>query len=239
MLEQVQLQDLLVLDLETVSQHANFSDLDEEWQELWTKKAGALNNPDVNASLVYDRAAIYAEFGKIVCIGLGIFHLVDNEVHLKVKSISGHDEKAILLEFADLLNKHFNVEGKHRLVAHNGKEFDFPFLCRRMLINGIEIPNILNVSGKKPWEIMHLDTMELWKFGDYKNFTSLNVLAKCFGIPSPKDDIDGSLVGYTYWQQNDLERISVYCKKDIITTAQILMKYKHLDLIDPSRIKIS
>jgi uncharacterized protein YprB with RNaseH-like and TPR domain len=239
MLKNVQLQDLLVLDLETVSQFATFNELDEDWQELWTKKAGALNNADVNAALVYDRAAIYAEFGKIVCIGLGIFHLVDGEINLKVKSISGHDEKAILLEFVDLLNTHFNIDGKHRLVAHNGKEFDFPFLCRRMLIHGIEIPNVLNIVGKKPWEIMHLDTMELWKFGDYKNYTSLNVLAKCFGIPSPKDDIDGSMVGHTYWQQNDLDRISVYCKKDIVTTAQILMKYKHLALIAPDKIKIS
>ena len=239
MLKNVLLQDLLVLDLETVSQFATFNELDEDWQELWTKKAGALNNADVNASLVYDRAAIYAEFGKIVCIGLGIFHLVDGEINLKVKSIAGHDEKAILLEFVDLLNTHFNIDGKHRLVAHNGKEFDFPFLCRRMLIHGIEIPNLLNIVGKKPWEIMHLDTMELWKFGDYKNYTSLNVLAKCFGIPSPKDDIDGSMVGHTYWQQNDLDRISVYCKKDIVTTAQILMKYKHLALIAPDKIKIS
>lgn len=239
MLKNVQLQDLLVLDLETVSQFATYQELDEEWQELWAKKAGAINNADVNAALVYDRAAIYAEFGKIVCIGLGIFHLVDAEINLKVKSIAGHDEKAILLEFVDLLNNHFNIESKHRLVAHNGKEFDFPFLCRRMLIHGIEIPNILNIVGKKPWEIMHLDTMELWKFGDYKNYTSLNVLAKCFGIPSPKDDIDGSMVGHTYWQQNDLERISVYCKKDIVTTAQILMKYKHLALISPDKIKIS
>lgn len=239
MLKNVQLHDLLVLDLETVSQFATYQELDEEWQELWAKKAGAINNADVNAALVYDRAAIYAEFGKIVCIGLGIFHLVDGEINLKVKSISGHDEKAILLEFVELLNTHFNIEGKHRLVAHNGKEFDFPFLCRRMLIHGIEIPNILNITGKKPWEILHLDTMELWKFGDYKNYTSLNVLAKCFGIPSPKDDIDGSMVGHTYWQQNDLDRISVYCKKDIVTTAQILMKYKHLDLIAPDKIKIS
>jgi predicted PolB exonuclease-like 3'-5' exonuclease len=239
MLKNVQLQDLLVLDLETVSQFATYQELDEEWQELWAKKAGAINNADVNAALVYDRAAIYAEFGKIVCIGLGIFHLIDGEINLKVKSISGHDEKSILIEFVELLNTHFNIDGKHRLVAHNGKEFDFPFLCRRMLIHGIEIPNILNIVGKKPWEIMHLDTMELWKFGDYKSYTSLNVLAKCFGIPSPKDDIDGSMVGHTYWQLNDLDRISVYCKKDIVTTAQILMKYKHLALITPDKIKIS
>lgn len=238
MLEHIPLQDLLVLDIETVSQQAAFADLDEEWQELWTKKAGALSNPEINASLVYDRAAIYAEFGKIVCIGLGIFHYVGHEVHLKVKAISGHNEKEILVEFAELLNVHFNQE-KHHLLAHNGKEFDFPYICRRMLINGIEIPKILDIAGKKPWEVRHLDTMELWKFGDYKNYTSLNVLAKCFGIPSPKDDIDGSLVGHTYWQQKDLERIARYCKKDIITTARVLMKYKNLDILPDEKIKIS
>jgi DNA polymerase elongation subunit (family B) len=238
MLNTINLQDLLVLDIETVSQKASFNELDEEWQELWTKKAGALNNPEINASLVYDRAAIYAEFGKIVCIGLGIYHLVDGQYHLKVKAISNDDEKELLSEFAELLNTKFN-QNKHILVAHNGKEFDFPYICRRLLINGIDLPGILELSGKKPWEIKHLDTLELWKFGDYKNYTSLNVLAKSFGIPSPKDDIDGSLVGYTYWQQNDLERIAVYCKKDIVTTAQLLMKYKNLPLIPQDFIEIS
>src|SRR5574343_711552 len=163
MLEQIQLQDLLVLDIETVSQHATFGELDEDWQELWTKKAGALNNPEINASALYERASIYAEFGKIICIGLGIFHESENGLQLRVKAISGHDERQLLGEFAELLNTRFNKE-HHRLVAHNGKEFDFPFICRRMLINGIPLPTILDVSGKKPWEIRHLDTMELWKF---------------------------------------------------------------------------
>lgn len=238
MLDQIQLHDLLVLDIETVSQHASFSELDEDWQELWTKKAGALNNPEINASALYERASIYAEFGKIVCIGLGIFHESENGLQLRVKAISGHDEKQLLTEFADLLNTRFNKE-QHRLVAHNGKEFDFPFICRRMLINGIPLPTILDVAGKKPWDIKHIDTMELWKFGDYKNYTSLNVLAKCFGIPSPKDDIDGSMVGHTYWQLNDLERISTYCKKDIVTTAQVLLKYKLRELLKPESIMIT
>ena len=238
MLNNIQLQDLLVLDIETVSQKKSFDDLDEEWQELWARKAGALNNPEIVPSKIYDRAAIYAEFGKIVCIGLGIFHNIEGELHLKVKSIHGDDEKAVLQAFADLLNSKFNGP-KHMLVAHNGKEFDFPYLCRRMLINGIHIPAILDVSGKKPWETNFIDTMELWKFGDYKNYTSLNVLAKCFGIPSPKDDIDGSMVGHTYWQQNDLERIATYCKKDIVTTAQLLVKYRNEPLVSASNIQIA
>lgn len=238
MLDNIQLQDLLVLDIETVSQKSSFQELDEEWQELWTKKSGAINNPEINASLVYERASIYAEFGKIVCIGLGIFHENNGQWQLRVKAISGHDEKALLQEFAELLNTKFNKE-QHKLVAHNGKEFDFPYICRRMLINGIQLPDILDISGRKPWEIKHIDTMELWKFGDYKNYTSLNVLAKCFGIPSPKDDIDGSLVGHTYWQLNDLERITTYCKKDIVTTAQVFLKYKMMTIIPNENIIVT
>lgn len=237
MIQNIQLKNILVLDIETVSQQPNYSELDDEWQELWNKKTNLLNTQEKTPAQVYDRAAIYAEFGKIVCIGLGIFYAENEETKLKVKAISGDNEKEILEEFAHLLNSKFNTSN-HILAAHNGKEFDFPFICRRMLINGIQIPTILDIAGKKPWEINHLDTMELWKFGDYKNYTSLNVLAKCFGIPSPKDDIDGSLVGYTYWQQNDLQRIATYCKKDIVTTAQIIMKYKGVSLIANNNITI-
>lgn len=236
MLDSINFNNLLVLDIETVSQKANFSELDEDWKELWSKKVGALNHPEIDASAIYDRAAIYSEFGKIVCIGVGFFFKKESEQHLRVKSIYSHDEKAVLNEFAELLNSKYNTEF-HSLVAHNGKEFDFPYICRRMLINGIKIPKILDIAGKKPWEIKHLDTLELWKFGDYKNYTSLNVLAKCFDIPSPKDDIDGSMVGHTYWQQNDLERIAVYCKKDIVTTAQVLLKYAGKDILPTERIE--
>lgn len=238
MLENVNLHDLLVIDIETVSQKPSFNYLDEDWKDLWTRKSGALNKPEIDASAMYERASIYAEFGKIIVIGLGIFHGQGDDLQLRVKAISGDDESKILQEFAELLNAHFNKE-IHRLVAHNGKEFDFPYICRRMLINGISIPNILDLSGKKPWEIQHLDTMELWKFGDYKSYTSLNVLAKCFNIPSPKDDIDGSLVGHTYWQLNDLERISAYCKKDIVTTAQILLKFKLMNSLTDEKIIIT
>jgi uncharacterized protein YprB with RNaseH-like and TPR domain len=237
MLENINLSHLLILDIETVSQQPDYQKLDEEWQELWSKKVGALNNPEIDASANYDRAAIYAEFGKIVCIGLGIFHYSDGQLQLRVKSIHNDNEKVILEEFSELLNKHY-ASDQHQLVAHNGKEFDFPYINRRLLINGLKIPKILDLAGKKPWEVKHLDTMELWKFGDYKNYTSLAVLAKCFGIPSPKDDIDGSMVGHTYWQQNDLERIAVYCKKDIVTTAQILLKFKNSPLLSQENIQI-
>lgn len=237
MLENINLSYLLILDIETVSQKSTYQELDEDWQELWAKKVGALNNPEIDASINYDRAAIYAEFGKIVCIGLGFFFYSEGQLQLRVKSIHNDDEKLILQEFSELLNKHYTSD-QHQLVAHNGKEFDFPYINRRLLINGLNIPKILDLAGKKPWEVKHLDTMELWKFGDYKSYTSLAVLAKCFGIPSPKDDIDGSMVGHTYWQKNDLERIAVYCKKDIVTTAQVLLKFKNLPILEDKDIQI-
>ena len=228
---------ILFLDIETAPQQASYSLLDHSFQELWNHKAKFLiRNSDTDTpESIYERAGIYAEFGKVICICCGF---ITRQGTLRVQSYAGDDEAILLKDFGAMLQQSFN-NPEHLLCAHNGKEFDFPYLCRRMIIHNITIPNILNIAGKKPWEILHIDTMELWKFGDYKNYTSLNVLAKCFGIPSPKDDIDGSMVGHTYWQQNDLERISVYCKKDIVTTAQILMKYKHLDLIPPDKIKIS
>ncbi len=234
-MDNIDLRKILVLDIETVSQQPKFENLDEEWQELWIKKSSHLNHPDKPPSQIYDRAAIYAEFGKIVCIGLGYYYYENEILRFKVKAISGSNELEILNEFANLLNSKFNTSA-HLLAAHNGKEFDFPFICRRMIINGIKIPNILNISGKKPWEINHLDTMEMWKFGDYKSYTSLNLLAKCFNIPSPKDDIDGSLVGHTFWQLNDIERISKYCKKDVITTAQIILKYLSIPILENENI---
>jgi DNA polymerase elongation subunit (family B) len=176
-----------------------------------------------------------AEFGKIICISVGIFTKKKESLSLRVKSFYGDEEKVVIQVFIDLLNKQSD---SLILFAHNGKEFDFPYLCRRMLINGLQIPSQLNIQGKKPWEIMHLDTMDLWKFGDYKNYTSLKLLAAVFNIPSPKDDIDGSMVHKVYWEENDLERIRIYCEKDVITTAQILLKFKSLPVLSTDKITI-
>ena len=134
-------------------------------------------------------------------------------------------EKIILENFAGLINSFFKGTDNY-LAAHNGKEFDFPFIARRMVINNVPIPGPLDNSAKKPWEVQHLDTMELWKFGDYKNYTSLSLLATILGIPTPKDDIDGSMVGKVYWIDNDLERITKYCQRDTITVARLICRYK-------------
>ena len=219
---------ILFLDIETVSQKKTYDELDERMQKLWTKKAEQLNrdNPDLTPADIYDRSAIYAEFGKIVCISVGFF----NGERFRLKSFYGHDEKALLTEFADMLNRHYGYP-EAQLCAHNGKEFDFPYMARRMLINGIPIPKVLQVAGKKPWETNFIDTMELWKFGDYKNYTSLDLLCAILNLPTPKDDINGSEVGRVYWQENDLERIKTYCQKDVLAIAQIMRRYHYLPLI--------
>ena len=235
MLENIDLQQVLVLDVETVPQYPSFKELPAEYQQLWDQKTRFQRRDGETAAEFYSRGGILAEFGKIICISVGIFSKKTETLSLRVKSFYGDDEKEVIQSFIDLLNKQSD---SLILCAHNGKEFDFPYLCRRMLINGLQIPVQLNIHGKKPWEIMHLDTMDLWKFGDYKNYTSLNLLAAVFNIPSPKDDIDGSMVHKVYWEDNDIERIRIYCEKDVITTAQILLKFKSLAALSTDQITI-
>ena len=219
---------ILFLDIETVSQKKTFDELDERMQKLWSHKAEQIGKSDEDATpeSLYERAGIYAEFGKIVCISVGFF----NGERFRLKSFYSHDEKALLTDFADMLNKHYDSPYS-QLCAHNGKEFDFPYIARRMMINGIQIPRVLQVAGKKPWETNFIDTMELWKFGDYKNYTSLDLLCAILDIPTPKDDINGSEVGRVYWQENDLERIKTYCQKDVLAIAQLMRRFNYLTLI--------
>ena len=219
MLDHINIEDILFLDIETVPLTYSYGDLNEDTRKLWDNKFRHL--PVEMPETQYKKAGIYAEFSKIICISVGI---LKNET-LRIKSFSSHDEINILMSFSDLLNKHYNKKNQV-LCAHNGKEFDFPFIARRMLINGVRLPKLLNIAGKKPWEVNHLDTMELWKFGDYKNYTSLNLLASLFKIPTPKDDIEGADVSRVYWEEKNLERIVSYCQKDVLTVAQLLLRFK-------------
>lgn len=226
------LSKILFLDIETVSAAPKFDDLSDRMKKLWKKKAEHIKaSEDEPVSETYNKAGIYAEFGKIIVISVGYF----NGSSFRLKSFYGDDEKILLNDFATMLNKHFD-QYDQLLCAHNGKEFDFPYIARRMMINGIELPSILQIAGKKPWEIRHLDTMELWKFGDYKNYTSLDLLCAIFDIPTPKDDIDGSMVGKTYWELNDLERIKEYCQKDVLAIAQLMKRYLNQPLIKDENI---
>lgn len=235
MLENIDLQQVLVLDIETVPQYPSFDELPADFQELWEQKTKFQRKDGETPAEFYARGGILAEFGKVICISVGIFSNKTKDLSLRVKSFYGDEEKDVLQSFITLLNSQADTL---ILCAHNGKEFDFPYLCRRILINGLPIPSQLNLHGKKPWEIMHLDTMDLWKFGDFKNYTSLKLLAAVFNIPSPKDDIDGSMVNEVYWKENDLQRIRTYCEKDVITTARILLRFKSLPILSDEDITI-
>jgi len=232
------LHNILFLDIETVSQYRSFDDVPDEWKSLWRHKAESLlrDKQPATPEEIYSRSAIYAEFGKIICISCGIVSGPPTDRKLSLKSFSGDDERSLLTGFADLLRKWAPDHSKY-LCAHNGKDFDFPYLCRRMIIHGVTIPAVLNISGKKPWEVQHIDTMDLWKFGEYKSFVSLNLLAHTLGIPTPKDDIDGSQVGEVYWSQRDLPRIVTYCQKDVITVAQVYLRMYGESLIREENIE--
>ena len=234
MLKKINLSDILFLDIETVPEVEHFSELDNTKQSLWEAKSQYQRKEEFTAEEFYPRAGIWAEFGKIICISVGFFNLQNNARSFRIRSFSG-DEKDLLLAFKDLVIAHFS-KTKHLLCAHNGKEFDFPYIARRMIINGIELPNKLNLFGKKPWEVPHLDTMELWKFGDYKTFTSLKLLANVLDIPSPKDDIDGSDIYEVYYSEKNIERIISYCEKDTITVAQVLLRLRGEPLLTVNEI---
>ena len=230
---------ILFLDIETVPQYSSYNEQPEEWKNLWGLKAQYLirNKEEETFETIYPRAGIYAEFGKIVCISCGFIQGAGTDKKIILKSFAGDEEKKLLYEFSEMLKK-WSADGSKFLCAHNGKEFDFPYLCRRMVINEIAIPSILNMSGKKPWEVNHLDTMDLWKFGDFKNYTSLNLLAHSLGIQTPKDDIDGSMVWEVYWKEKNLPRIVTYCQKDVVTVAQIFLRMNGEPLIREENIEI-
>jgi 3'-5' exonuclease len=227
------------IDIETVSQAEDFGHLDEYAAQLWDDKEGRKREELQSAEDYYaSRAAIFSEFGKIICISAGYFRIEGGEPGFRVKSCYGHDEAEVIKEFFGLLEGfHHNFRGRLVLCGHNVKEFDVPYVCRRAIINHITLPVFLaDMQSKKPWEIPLEDTMQMWKFGDFKNYTSLKLLAHVLGIPSPKDDIDGSQVGYVYWKEKDLERIKNYCQKDVFTTAQVFLRLKAQPLVRPERV---
>jgi uncharacterized protein YprB with RNaseH-like and TPR domain len=236
MLDNIKVEDIIFLDIETAPAVSDFNILDPSMQVLWDKKSKQFRNPDQAADEVYERAGIYAEFGKIICISVG-FVKEKNPFSLRLKSFYGDDEKTILSDFSSMVSKFSKNNREALLCAHNGKEFDYPYIARRMVINGLVIPEIIDNAGKKPWEIKLLDTMDLWKFGDYKNYTSLNLLTSILGIPTPKDDIDGSMVAGVYWKDKDIIRIVHYCEKDVLAVAQVLLRFMNLPAIEEERIE--
>jgi uncharacterized protein YprB with RNaseH-like and TPR domain len=236
MLDNIREEDILFLDIETVPILESFDMLDPAMQARWEKKSKQLKGPEQSSSDLYEKAGMYAEFGKIICISAGLI-TEKNPYHFRLKSFYGDDERALLSGFSEMLAR-FSKSGREALLcAHNGKEFDFPFIARRMIINRLTIPPLLDNAGKKPWEVKHLDTMELWKFGDFKSYTSLDLLTSVLGIPSPKDDIDGSMVAGIYYQAKDIERIVRYCERDVLAIGQVILRFMNMPLITEENIE--
>lgn len=233
MLDNINLESIIFIDIETVPQYPSYNDSPERLQKLWDKKAARFCEEEETPSDVYQRAGIYAEFGKIVCISVGTIYYRDGEMKFRAKSYADDDEKKLLQDF-NLMLENFGMNRAYKLCAHNGQEFDYPYIARRCLLNGLKLPKILNIAGAKPWEVKEtlLDTLQLWKFGDYKNYTSLDLLCAVFDIPTPKDDIDGSQVASVYYEENDLDRIAIYCEKDIFALAQLFLRYLGRPLIE-------
>jgi DNA polymerase elongation subunit (family B) len=236
-LRQTKIENILFLDIETVPEVYKFSDLDEKTGELYLQKNRYLIERDaLSNDEIYERAGVFAEFGKIVCISVGVVRSNSlGEKTMTMKSYASHDEHKLLVEFGEMLTKSYNSPN-NSLCGHNAKEFDFPFIARRMLLNGIDIPTILDIAGKKPWEVNLLDTMELWKFGDYKHYTSIALLCHIFKVPTPKDDISGADVARVYYEEDDLPRITTYCEKDVIALIQLFLKFRNEGLVKEENI---
>jgi DNA polymerase elongation subunit (family B) len=232
-----ELRDILFLDIETVACTDNYQSLHERLKTQWSRKAGFLKREEhiTDENLFHQRAGIYAEFGKIICIVIGkLYENEAGELAIKTKALFDHDEANLLREFKAMVEK---MDSPNlRLCAHNGKEFDFPYMSRRMLIHGITLPPVLNLSGRRPWENPHLDTMEMWKFGDYKHYTSLDLLAAIFNVPSSKNDMDGSQVNTVYYQEKNFEKIKNYCVSDVIVLTQLFLKLKGMTLVNEKNI---
>ncbi len=240
-------ESVLFLDLETVPLTASYAEMDERGKALWARKWESRKSglrSELSAEEAFGQAGIWAEFGKIVCIGLGYAEARSGGWHLTLGSLTGHDENALLRSFLDVLQR-MNRKAPVVLCAHNGREFDFPYLCRRLLAQGFALPEALRLQGKKPWEVRHLDTLEGWKFGDHKNYTSLDLISYALGMPSPKSGMDGSQVAETYWGSGDLEAIARYCRADVETLARVAFRlydgiaseaitaeHKHLEVHD-------
>ncbi len=239
MLDNLKMDDLLFLDIETVPKVPHFKELDNYEQSLWEEKKGKFRTAEESVeSFYFNNCPIFAEFGKIVCISVGYTFQDGMFQGFELKSFYGDDEKKLLIEFSNFINERLAVSRNLSIVGHNVKEFDIPYICRRLLMNGMKMPDYFeSLQGKKPWEAGLVDTMELWKFGDYKGYISLKLLAFCLGIPSPKDDISGKDVGKVYWEEKGLERIKTYCQKDVLTVAQIILKLKGLSLFSESNVR--
>ena len=238
-MQNIILENLLLIDIETVPQHPSFDLLNDDWKQLWEEKT-LRSLPDFTSAAEFypQRAGVMAEFAKIVCISIGYFAKQNAALQLRLKSFFGDDEKKLLQDFIATVNQMETKNNKWSFAGHNIKEFDIPFICRRLIINGLRIPPYLDFQNMKPWDTNTIDTFQYWRFGDYKNYTSLKLLAAALGVPSPKDDIDGSMVAEVYWKERNLQRIATYCQKDVVTTGNIILRFKNLELLKEEQVVV-
>lgn len=237
MLNSVALDQLLLLDIETTPLTAAFDQLPEELQPLWLEKNTKTAPESENGEEAFaEKAGLYAEFGRVVCISAGFFHTEGGHYQLRIKSFSGENEREVIAGFLELVQKFFTKYPRFQFAGHNIREFDIPYLCRRALINGLALPAPMQVNNFKPWELPMLDTLQIWRFGEFRNYTSLKLLAAVLGVPTPKDDIDGSMVGRVFWEEKNLPRIVEYCQKDVLTVGQLLLKFKGLPLLGKDEV---
>jgi 3'-5' exonuclease len=235
MIKEIPLSSILFIDIETIPNVSHYDKLSMRMRELYQGKMRFMKDPLLTEEELYSKAGIYAEFGRIVCISGGKIDFRNSVPHLEIRSWSGHDEKELLENFCNDLTASKEIK---RLCAHNGREFDFPWLCRRLIIQDMKIPPILEIQGKRPWEIQHIDTMDLWKFGDYKHYTSLDLLTEILGVPSPKDDLTGADVGRVYWEDDDLPRIVNYCQKDVLALTQVFLRLRGDRMLDEEQVHV-
>ncbi|HMZ45671.1 MAG TPA: ribonuclease H-like domain-containing protein [Chitinophagaceae bacterium] len=235
------LKDLLIIDIETVPIVESFNELSKEWQTLWWDKVSNSLPPNCTPEESWNRkAGILAEFGKIICISTAYFYENENRNQcLKIKSIYGHNEVDVLNQFILLCSKMYKHNKNFIYCGHNIKEFDIPYICRRLMINNLPIPEYLWLHDRKPWDVNMFDTLNWWKFGDNKNYISLHLLASVLNIPTSKSDIDGSKVQEVYYKEKNLQRIVEYCQKDVVVCANIVLKYKGIPLLSNESIFIT
>jgi 3'-5' exonuclease len=238
-MQNIILENLILIDIETVPQHPDFDLLNDEWKQLWQEKTQR-SLPDFTSPAEFypQRAGVMAEFAKIICISMGYFTKQGTVLQLRLKSFYGDDEKKLLQDFINTVNQMEAKNNKWNFAGHNIKEFDIPFICRRLLVNSLPIPAYLDFQNMKPWDTNMVDTFQYWRFGDYKNYTSLKLLAAAMGVPSPKDDIDGSMVADVYWKEKNLDRIVTYCQKDVVTTGNIILRFKNMELLKEEQVVI-
>ncbi len=238
-----ELKQMVFIDIETIRGKKTYNDvitenpaLDDYWQTKHTqireKEPLSYGHIEDSAEMYEKMAALYPEWGQIVCISIGQIKFDEdgNPIKFTTKSFSGLYEKILLEEFNETASKIMSKYPRMQWVGHNIKGFDMPYIIKRSLINGVRVPNVFHLQKQKPWESQLIDTNDVWKFNGW-NGARLGLLTEILNIPSPKQDMDGKMVSDVFWEDGDLNRISEYCEMDINATANVMLRISGMDII--------